>query len=167
MTFGERVHVYRRSVLNPETIVGPALSAGINQARNQPPGWGQGAEAYGDRFGSAFGRNVISKTITFGFAAIDGEDPRYFRSEDRSIWGRTKHAVVSTFVSPTASGHNLPAFSHFAGSYGAAFIANAWYPDNRATAADAARRGSISFGASIGLNLLREFVPHFNSIAPK
>ncbi len=167
LTFGERVHVYRRSVLNPETIVGPAVSAGINQARNSPSGWGQGAEAYGDRFGSAFGRNVISKTITFGFAAIDGEDPRYFRSEDRSIWGRTRHAIVSTFVSPTASGHHLPAFSHVAGSYGAAFISNAWYPDHQANAADAARRGSVSFGVTIGLNLLREFVPHFNSIAPK
>ena len=167
LTFGERVHIYGRSVFNPETIIGPAISSGINQWRNQPPGFGQGAEGYGDRFGSAIGRTVISKTITFGFAAIDGEDPRYFPLKNGSGWGRTRHAFVSAFVSPTASGRHIPAFSHFAGAYGAAFISNAWYPDNQATAAFAARRGSISMGVSIGLNLLREFVPHFNSIVPR
>ena len=167
LTFGERVHVYRRSVFNPETIFGPAIASGINQWRNQPPGFGQGAEGYGDRFGSAIGRTVISKTITFGFAAIDGEDPRYFPMKNGSGWARTRHAFVSAFVSSTASGRHIPAFSHFAGAYGAAFISNAWYPDNQANAAYAARRGSISMGVSIGLNLLREFVPHFNSVAPR
>ena len=167
LTFGERVHVYRRSVFNPETIIGPSVAAGINQWRNQPPGFRQGAEGYGDRFGSAIGRTVISKTITFGFAAIDGEDPRYFPLKNGSGWARTRHAFVSVFVSPTASGRQIPAFSHLAGAYGAAFISNAWYPDNQATAAYAARRGSISLGVNVGLNLLREFVPHFNSIAPR
>ena len=167
LTFGERVHIYGRSVFNPETIIGPAISSGINQWRNQPPGFGQGAEGYGDRFGSAIGRTVISKTITFGFAAIDGEDPRYFPLKNGSGWVRTRHAFVSAFVSSTASGRHIPAFSHFAGVYSAAFISNAWYPDNQATAAFAARRGSISMGVSIGLNLLREFVPHFNSIVPR
>ena len=167
LTFGERVHVYRHSVFNPETILGPAIASGINQWRNQPPGFGQGAEGYGDRIGSAFGRTVISKTITFGFAAIDGEDPRYFPMKNGSGWARTRHAFVSAFVSSTASGRRIPAFSHFAGTYSAAFISNAWYPDNQANAAFAARRGSISMGVSIGLNLLREFVPHFNSVAPR
>ena len=167
LTFGERVHVYRRSVFNPETIFGPAIASGINQWRNQPPGFGQGAEGYGDRFGSAIGRAVISKTITFGFAAIDREDPRYFPMKNGSGWARTRHAFVSAFVSSTASGRHIPAFSHLAGAYSAAFISNTWYPDNQATAAFAARRGSISMGVSIGLNLLREFVPHFNSVAPR
>jgi hypothetical protein len=167
LTFGERARIYKRSLFNPEIILGPAFSAGINQWRNQPSGFGQGAEGYGSRFGSGFGRDVIARTIGFGVAAVDGEDPRYFRSDSHSIWLRTRHAIVSNFVSPTANGRRIPAFSHFAGSYGAAFISNAWYPGNESSAADAARRGSISFGASIGLNLLREFVPHFNSIAPK
>jgi hypothetical protein len=167
LTFGERARIYKRSVFNPETILGPAFAAGINQWRNQPSGFGQGAEGYGRRFGSAVGRDVIARTIGFGLAAVDGEDPRYFRSDSHSIWVRTRHAIVSNFVSPTASGRRIPAFSHFAGSYGAAFISNAWYPNNESSAADAARRGSISLASGMALNLLREFVPHFNSIAPK
>lgn len=165
LTFGERARVYERSVFNPVTIIGPAFGAAISQWRDEPPGWQQGAEGYGRRIGSGIGRNVISKTITFGFASIDGEDPRYFLSENRSFWGRTKHAIVSTFVSQTASGHQIPAFSHFAGTYGAAFISNTWYPSNRATAAYAAERGSTALASSIGLHLLSEFLPHFHKIA--
>jgi hypothetical protein len=167
LTLGQRAAIWKRSVFNPETIFGPAIGAGINQARNQPPGFYQGAEGYADRFGSAIGRDVIGRTIMAGFAAMDGEDPRYFRLPGRSAWVRTRHAIVSTFVAPTASGRRIPAFSHFAGAYGAAFIANTWYPDRQANATDAARRGSISFGVGIGLNLLREFMPHFNKIAPR
>jgi hypothetical protein len=167
LTFGERARIYKRSLFNPEIILGPAFSAGINQARNQPSGFGQGAEGYGRRFGSGFGRDVIARTIGFGVAAVDGEDPRYFRSDSRSVSVRIRHAIVSNFVSPTASGGRIPAFSHFAGSYGAAFISNAWYPNNESSAVDAARRGSISLGVGMGLNILREFVPHFNTIAPK
>jgi hypothetical protein len=167
LTFGERARIYKRSVFNPETILGPAFAAGINQARNQPSGFGQGGEGYARRFGSGVARDVIGRTIGFGVAALDGEDPRYFRSDSHSILVRTRHAIVSSFVSPTASGRQIPAFSHFAASYGAAFISNTWYPDNVTTAADAARRGSISLGVSMGLNMLREFVPHFNNVAPK
>lgn len=165
LTFGERARLYERSVFNPVTIIGPAFGAAVGQADDEPPGWGQGAEGYGRRVGSGIGRNVISKTITFGFASIDGEDPRYFRSENRSFWGRTRHAIASTFVAQTASGHQIPAFSRFAGAYGAAFIANTWYPANRATARYAAERGSTSLASSIGLHLLSEFVPHFSKIA--
>lgn len=161
LTFGQRARVYRHNLFNPETIIGPAFGAAIGQWEDEPPGWRQGAEGYGKRFGSGLARHAIGETIQFGFAAADGEDPRYFLSEDRSFWGRTKHAVASTFVSQTGSGRHIPAFSRFAGTYGSAFIANEWYPSNRATAGYAARRGSTALAASIGFHLLREFSPFF------
>ena len=156
---GERFRVYEKSVFSLETVIGPALAAGIGQARNEPARWDQGGEGFARRYGSAAGVNAIAKTITFGFAAIDREDPRYFRSPDRSVLGRVKHGVVSSLVSSTASGRQIPAFSRFAGIYGAEFIANTWYPDNRATAAEAAKRGSVALGAAIGFRVLTEFMP--------
>lgn len=161
LTFGERADVYRRSLLGPEAIVGPALGAAIGQWEDEPPGWRQGGEGYGKRFASGLARHEIGETIRFGFAAVDGEDPRYFASEDRGVWARTQHAVTSTFVSKTSSGATIPAFSRFAGTYGAAFISNTWYPNNRSGLGDAARRGSTSLAASIGFNLAREFLPFF------
>lgn len=159
LTFGERAHVYARSVLSPMTIIAPAFEAAIDQAEDEPPSWRGGAEGFGKRYGSAAARRVISETVTFGFAAADGEDPRYFPSEDRSVWGRTRHVVVSTLVSPTSHGVTIPAFSRFVGAYGAAFISNTWYPNNRATAGDAALRGTWIMVGTLGIRLASEFVP--------
>lgn len=159
LTFGERTRVYARSVFSPMTIIAPVFGAGIGQAEDEPPSWGGGAEAFGKRYGSAVARRVISETVTFGFAAADGEDPRYFPSDDRRAWARTRHAIVSTFVSPTSHGVTIPAFSRFVGVYGAAFISNTWYPNNRATAGDAAVRGTWALVGNVGIRLASEFVP--------
>jgi hypothetical protein len=105
------------------------------------------------------GRSVISETIRFGFAAVDGEDPRYRRSNDSGVWPRARHAIAETFTSHTESGARIPAFSRFAGTYGAAFISNSWYPENRATTGYALRRGSTALGSSLGFHLFEEFVP--------
>lgn len=162
LTFGQRTSLYGHSVFSPSTILGPAFGAGIGQWEDEPPEWGQGAEGYGKRIGSGIAKDVISKTITFGVAAIDREDPRYFRSQDRSVWGRTKNAVAWGFVSTTESGRRIPAFSRWIGTYGAAFIANTWYPEfpaNRATAGNAAVRGTTSLASNIAWKLARSFMP--------
>lgn len=159
LTFGERANIFGRSLFSPEAIVGPAFGAAIGQWEDEPPGWHQGAEGYGKRLASGLARHEIGETIRFGFAAADHEDPRYFLSQDRGFRARAQHAVASTFVSQTSSGHTIPAFSRIAGTYGAAFISNTWYPNNRAGWGDAARRGSTALAASIGFNLAREFLP--------
>ena len=142
LTFGERSRIYAHSIFRPYTLVGPALGSGIGQAENEPPEWKQGARGYARRFGSGVARHVIAKTIRFGVAATDGEDPRYIRSDETGGWSRTRHVIAETFTSQTSSGIRIPAFSQFAGTYGAAFISNLWYPDSRATTGWALRRGS-------------------------
>ncbi len=159
MTMGDRFRIYRRSIFRPYTIVGPAFGAAIGQAEDEPPAWGQGADGYADRFASGLARSLISETIRNGFAAVDGEDPRYQRSNETGVWARTRYVLVHTFTSETSSGKRIPAFSRFAGVYGAAFIANTWYPENRATTGYALRRGSTALGSSIGLHLFEEFMP--------
>jgi hypothetical protein len=159
LTLGERFSIYGHAIIRPYSIVGPALGAGIGQWENEPPGWGQGAEGYARRFASGMGRHLTAETIRFGFAAADGEDPRYHRSEETGVWNRARHAIVETFTSQTSSGARIPAFSRFAGIYGAAFISNAWYPENRATPGYALRRGSTALGSSIGFHLFEEFFP--------
>ncbi len=40
--------------LNPYTVFFVAVEAGVNQARNHPKEYGQGAEGYGKRYGAGF-----------------------------------------------------------------------------------------------------------------
>jgi hypothetical protein len=160
LTLGERFRIYRQTIFRPYSLVGPALGAAVGQAENEPLAWGQGGAGYGRRIASGISRQLISETIRFGFAAVDGEDPRYHRSQESGVWKRAQHAIVETFTSETANGNRIPAYSRFAGTYGAAFISNTWYPDNRATAGWALRRGSTALASSIGFHLFQEFAPH-------
>lgn len=164
LTLRERFSIYSHDIISPYTVVGPALGAAIGQWDNEPPEWGQGGEGYARRLASGMGRQVIAETIRFGFAAADGEDPRFQRSTEKGVWNRVRHAVAETFTSRTESGARIPAFSRFAGAYGAAFISNAWYPESQATAGYALRRGSTDLASSLGFALFMEFLPrkYFN-----
>jgi len=159
LTFRDRARIYGSSIVRPYSVLGPAFGAGIGQWENEPPAWGQGGEGYGKRFASGMSRHLISETIRFGVAAADGEDPRYHRSTESGFWNRSRNVIVETFTSETSSGKRIPAYSRFAGLYGAAFISNSWYPDNRATAGYALRRGSTALGASLGYHFFEEFAP--------
>jgi len=168
LTLGERFRIYGHTITSPYAIVGPALGAGIGQWQNEPSAWGQGGEGYARRLASEVARNTIAETIRFGFAAVDGEDPRFQRSTETGVWDRIRHAISETFTSQTESGARIPAFSRLAGAYGAAFISNTWYPASQATAGYALRRGSTDLGATLGFYLFEEFVPrkHRNASSP-
>ena len=104
-------------------------------------------------------RSVISETIRFGVAAADGEDPRYRRSGETGVWNRTRYVIVSTFTSQTSSGKRMPAYSRFAGTYGAAFISNAWYPDSRVDAWLCPASWFDALGLELRFALFEEFFP--------
>ena len=164
LTLKTRFTDYRQSTFTPMAILFPAVTAGYNQLRNYPPEWQQGGEGYGKRLLSAYGSSVLGKTISFGIAALDREDPRYVRSTypRKQIFKRAGYAIAHTFVSTRENGGHMPAWSRFAGAYGAGFIANEWYPDRHSTVHNALHLGSFNFASDVAFNLLREFIrPHF------
>jgi hypothetical protein len=159
MTLGERLRIYRHSIFNRDSVFGPAVGAALGQASNEPPEWGQGASGYGTRLASGYGRLVINRTIRFGVAAIDHEDPRFTYSNEDGFWRRFRYASVHFVMAPTDTGNLMPAYSRFAGTYGAAFIANAWYPESRANSGHALMRGSTALAGAYAWNVFREFWP--------
>ena len=159
LTFRERLRIYERSFARPESMLGPLFGAAVGQARNNPPEWGQGSEGFGQRLASGYGRAVIAKTIGFGISSLDGEDTRYVPSRETGIWRRGWYATTRTFVSRTPSGGYMPAYSRFAGVYGAAFIANYWEPPSQADTPHALQRGSTAIASSVGWHIFEEFWP--------
>jgi hypothetical protein len=158
--FSERFRDLYRSPYQASTLVVVSAGAGWGQMRNGPPGWPQGMEGYGIRFASGYGRFLAGKTIGFGVAALDHEDPRYVPSDypQRAIFRRVRYAFASTFVSKRNEGH-IFAFSRVAGIYGSAFAANTWYPPTSNDPWHGARMGTTGLATNFGLNLLREFLP--------
>jgi hypothetical protein len=53
----------------------------------------------------------------------------------------------------------MPAFSRFAGAYGAGFIADAWEPRSQNDASHALERGSTALLSSVGWHIFEEFWP--------
>jgi len=159
LDFRERFRLYKRSFMRPESVVGPLLGAAVGQARNTPPEWGQGAQGFAERAASGYARSVIARTIALGVGTLDGEDYRYIPSHKSGVWRRGWYATTRTFVSRAPGGGNMPAFSRFAGVYGAAFIANSWEPPSQHDAGHALQRGSTALLSSVGWHIFEEFWP--------
>lgn len=92
------------------------LSA-ISQAENSEPGFGQGAEGYGQRYGSAFADGTIENFITGAvLPSILKQDPRFFQLGKGSFMHRTGYAVSRIFVTRTDSGGQQFNYSEIVGS---------------------------------------------------
>jgi hypothetical protein len=126
LTFAERLKIYERSFVSPEFWIGPPIGAAISQWADTPREWTRGPRGFGLRVASGYGRSSIGKTISFGIAALDHENTGYSPSHESGIWRRTLHAVTGTVLSRDDYGDTMPAYSRIVGTYGAAFIANAW-----------------------------------------
>jgi hypothetical protein len=159
LTLGQRAGMYALASVGPMSFLSAAVSAGVNQWRDEPPEWGQGGAGLGRRFGGRMAVNATGNAIEFGASALLGEDTRYFPSGRKGVAGRASYALIRTFVAPRQDGRRTLAASRFIGAYGSAFLANTWYPDRVSNTPSALRRGSWSILAGAGGNVFKEFWP--------
>jgi hypothetical protein len=160
LTLGEKYRLSLKRTFDPVEIFRLSTSAAINQWRSYPSEWGQGWDAFGVRFASQLGQQLVREQLEFGVWAMDHEDPRWNRSGLTGMWPRTRYAIVHTFITKSDSGTTMPAYSRFVGDYGAGLISRRWYPDRFHTASQGLEAGTISLGFDVGMNVAREFWPH-------
>jgi len=109
------------------TIVG--VLAGIRQADNAYPGFGQGIQGYGKRYGAALADQVDGNIMVGAvFPTILKTDPRYFQMGKGGFVRRFSYAISRIFVARKDSGGNTFNFSEFVGNAAAIGISNAYYP---------------------------------------
>jgi hypothetical protein len=154
-----KFHNYIFDMIGPYPILGAALSAGINQADNTPPEWGQGAEAYGKRFGSNFGIAAVSTTTRYALAEAFGEDTLYYRCECKGFFPRLSHAMISTLVTRRGDdGHRVFSVPSLVAPYAGTMTAvYGWFP-SRYNAKDGFRMGNYALLGYAGGNIAREFI---------
>src|SRR6185312_2454745 len=76
----EKFHLFVKSAFDPAQFALVGLQAGISQAQDEFPDYGQGAEGYGKRYGAAFADQVSSGFFSnYLYPALFKDDPRYFR----------------------------------------------------------------------------------------
>jgi hypothetical protein len=140
------------------TVVG--IVAGIRQADNSYPAFGQGMKGYAKRYGAAFADQVDGNIMVGGvYPTILKIDPRYFQLGRGSFVRRFGYAISRIFVAQRDSGTHMFNVPEFAGNATAIAISNAYYP-----ASDRSFSSSFSdWGTQMGLdafgNELKEFWP--------
>jgi hypothetical protein len=146
--------------LNPYTSAFVAAEAGINQARNSPREYGQGAEGYGKRYGAGFADGLTSGIFSTGvYPSLLRQDPRYYRLGDGDISHRTGYALTRILVTRQDSGRKAFNFSEVLGSFTSSALAVTYYPKSERDFSDVAERAGVQFAFDAGFNLLKEFYP--------
>lgn len=157
-TAQERFKRYVTSTVGPFPLVRTAASAGIDQWRDSPEEWGQGAKGYGKRFANHLGKNAIRQTVTYGLDSAMDLDTGFKRSKREGFFPRMKDALIQNITSRTKSGDRVISVPRLAGVYTGSIVASeTWYPE-RYSYKDGLRSGTRTLLYGFGINLVREFV---------
>jgi hypothetical protein len=130
MTPGEKFKLFVRSAFDPVNFAVIGVQAGISQASNSFPAYGQGVAGYGKRYGAAFTDSVSAGFFSnFFYPTLLKQDPRYFRLGEGTIKHRIWYSMKQEFVAHTDSGGRAFHFSNVLGALTAGGISNAYYPE--------------------------------------
>lgn len=159
LTNHERQQIYvRQTFLTVGSYLARGFSAGIDQARGEPQGWGAGAAGYGRRYAARYGEFVIQNSLVAGGNALLGYEPRYDFCRCDGFWHRTLHAVSRNFVAYDRTERNLrPQIPTYAGAYAAGVIYNAWLPGDHNLWKGGAFSVLSQAGIGAGYNFVSEF----------
>lgn len=117
LTTAQKFKVVTRGSFDYIQIPWYAALAGISQAENSEPGYGQGAEGYGKRLGAAFADGTIENYMTGAvLPSLLRQDPRFFQESEGGFMHRTEYAVSRIFITRSDSGHQQFNFSEVFGS---------------------------------------------------
>jgi hypothetical protein len=161
LTVGQKFKVVARGSFDYIQIPWYGFLAGISQAENSEPGYGQGAEGYGKRFGSAFADGTIENFMTGAILpSLLRQDPRFFQSGQGGFWHRTGYAVSRIFVTRTDSGHQQFNFSEVVGSAASAAISTySYHPQADRTLSNTASVWGTQVGYDTLTIVIKEFWP--------
>jgi hypothetical protein len=155
----QKYHLSLRLTLDPAYIVSAAAVAGVQQARNEFSGYGQGAQGYAKRFGATFGDFTMSNLLGNAvFPSIFKQDPRYFYKGTGTGKSRALYAIANAVICKGDNGHWQVNYSSIAGSLAAGGISNLYYPSSDRGAALTFENTAIGIGGTAMLNLMKEFV---------
>jgi hypothetical protein len=152
--------LFVHDTIDPVTFIDVAYSAGIDQAENRDPTFGQGGVGYGKRVGAGLAGQASSQFLKdFAYPTIFLEDPRYYRLAYGSKGKRLLHATVHVFIAHREDGTHMFNFSEWLGTSSAVTLSNVYHPGNKRGFSPAAQGVGYSVLDDSAFDILREFWP--------
>jgi hypothetical protein len=160
LSTGQKYQLFFKSASDPWPFVLTAVGAGIDQAQNSFPEYGQGVEGYAKRWGAGytdyFTGNLLGNAV---LASLFHEDPRYFQKGTGSFTGRALWAAGGTVWCKRDNGSWGPNYANVMGNLMGAAVSNLYYPAADRTVGETLERGfTVTAQAIIGSEVI-EFWP--------
>ena len=156
----QKFQLFFKSETDPWPFGLAVVVAGIGQADDSFPEWGQGMQGYAKRFGAAYGDAFIGNF--FGNAVLTSwwhEDPRYYQKGTGSKVSRLLWAATSTVWCRRDKGTWGPNYANVVGNLMGAAIARTYYPRSDRTVTDTITDGfTVSAEGIVGSEVI-EFWP--------
>jgi hypothetical protein len=146
--------------IDPVSFLLAGQAAGIQQARNEFSGFGQGAQGYAKRFGAAYATFTVSNFLGSAvFPSLFKQDPRYFYKGTGTTKSRILYALANAVICNGDSGHWQVNYSGIMGSLASGGISNLFYPaSDRNGLTLTFENTAMSIGSTAVFNLMQEFV---------
>jgi hypothetical protein len=159
LTTKQKYYLSWKLGIDPAYILTAAGVAGVQQARNEFSGYGQGAQGYAKRFGATFADFTMSNLLGNAvFPALFKQDPRYFYKGTGTTKSRMLYALANAVICKGDNGQWQANYSGILGSLVAGGISNAYYPASDRGVGLTFENTAIGIGGTAILNLLKEFV---------
>lgn len=160
LSTGGKFELFVNESISPETVVVSGISAGFEQWRDTPPGYGLGAEGYGKRFGASMATNASSNFFgTFLGASLLRQDPRFFPQTHPTFWGSVTYSARRLFVTRSDSGNEVFNASGLIGPLAGETLANTYLPKTEQTSAKTGERYGIDLAWKFAGNMFKNYWP--------
>lgn len=144
----------------PSRILSSLAGAGIGQANDSLPGYGQGMVGYGKRFGSSMASAASNNFFgTFVIASVMHRDPRYFVTLHGGAGHRIGYALSRIVISRGDDGRDGANWPGILGPLVAETLANSYLPVKEQTVGGTMQRYGLRIGLNAASNALREYWP--------
>jgi hypothetical protein len=144
---------------------GNLLQAGISQAADGIPHFGQGWGAFGERYLAQEGDQFTGSFLIYGLLPnMLHQDPRYFRRGRGSALTRIAYAASRVLIARTDSGKPTFNASQVFGQLGQAGISLSYYAKQDRDVDGLFQGWAINQAYNIGWNQLKEFTPDLNAL---
>jgi hypothetical protein len=157
---GQKFKLFLDESIAPSRFLSSALGAGIGQARNSLPGYGQEMGGYGKRFGSSMATAASANFLgTFLLPSVLRRDPRYFVDLHGGAGHRIGYALSRIVVTRTDAGGEAANWPGIIGPLLAESMANSYLPVKEQTAGGTFQRYGWRIGFLAAGNVVKEYWP--------
>jgi hypothetical protein len=156
----QKFALFLRRSYAPSIFTSAAFDATYSHVIHDWPGYGQGADGFGKRYGATLA-NAEAGSFFQGFLMpyLLHQDPRYLPSKDASRFSRAMFATSRVLITRSDSGRDTFNSSLLAGTVLSRMLTNAYYPTQQRGLEPMFGGVGGSLLSDVQTNLLREFGP--------